>query len=220
VRATLSTLLVTLAVSGAVAYAFRLPPATGMNGWLAFASTYAALALAALWSLRRRGVLADLMRFRPGDPSIGIGLGVLLLVSSWVLSGWLLPADSVERAWLLRVLVLLGGTSTPAVTACLMAVAACEELVWRGWVQGELGLALGARQGWVIGALLYGVAHAATLWTLRDAAAGYNPLIVLGAVGCGICWAFLRERTGRLMPGIFAHVAFTYLATQYLWRFV
>ncbi len=213
-----SALVVTLAVAAAASYAFRLPQPSG--AWLVFASAYAALTLVALLRLRARGLLRQLLRFRPGDPSIGIALGVLLLVSSWALSGWLLPPESVQRAWLLRILVLLGGASSPAVTACLMAVAACEEVVWRGWVQAELSLALGARRAWVIGAVLYGVAHVATLWTLGDAAAGHNPLILLGALGGALCWAFLRERTGRLMPGIFSHVAFTYLATQYLWRFV
>lgn len=214
-------LLVTLVVAGAVAYAFRLPPPSStMGAWLVFATCYGVLACVALLRLRAAGLLVSLLRFRPGDPSIGIGLGVLLLVASWALSGWLLPAEAVERAWLLRILLLLGGASSSAVTACWMVVAACEELVWRGWVQVELSLVFGARRGWVIGALLYGVAHGATLWTLGDAAAGHNPLVLLGALGGALCWAFLRERTGRLMPGIFSHVAFTYLATQYLWRFV
>jgi membrane protease YdiL (CAAX protease family) len=72
----------------------------------------------------------------------------------------------------------------------------------------------------MLAALLYALAHGATLVTLRDDVAGPNPLVFLGALGCGLCWAFLRERTGRLFPGLISHAAFTYLATQYLWRFI
>jgi hypothetical protein len=43
---------------------------------------------------------------------------------------------------------------------------------------------------------------------------------VLCALGCGLCWGFLRARSGRIMPGVFSHVAFTYLASQYLAHFV
>jgi CAAX protease family protein len=71
-----------------------------------------------------------------------------------------------------------------------------------------------------VGSALYALAHVPTLVTLQDPSVGYNPLIVLLALGCGLCWAFLRERTGRLLPGFFSHAAFTYLATQFLWRFV
>lgn len=216
----LSALLVVLVVGAAVAYALRLPPALeGPRGWLWLALPYAGLAGLALQRLQRQKKLAELARLRPGDLSLGIALALVLAVSSWALARWLMPLGSVERAWLLRLALLLGGSSGALVTLCLVGIALCEELVWRGWVQTELGGRFGAR-GWMLSALLYAVAHAATLVTLRDTAAGPNPLVFLGALGCGLCWAFLRERTGRLTPGLFSHAAFTYLATQYLWRFL
>jgi membrane protease YdiL (CAAX protease family) len=215
-----SALFVVIVVGAAVAYVVRLPPAVeGVRAWLGLALPYAALAGIGMYRLRRQARLSALLRLRPGDLSIGIALAVGLGFSSWALAGWLMPMGSVERGWLLRVGLVLGGGSSSAMTACLVAIALCDELVWRGWVQTELGLRLGTR-AWMLAALLYALAHGATLVTLRDDVAGPNPLIFLGALGCGLCWAFLRERTGRLFPGLISHAAFTYLATQYLWRFI
>jgi membrane protease YdiL (CAAX protease family) len=215
-----SALFVVLVVGAAVAYVLRLPPAMeGAGAWLGLALPYAGLAGLGAYRLRKEGRLAALARLRPGDLSLGIALALVLAISSWALARWLMPAGSIERAWLLRIALVLGGSSSTAVTLCLIAIALCEELVWRGWVQTELGLWLGTR-GWMLGALLYALAHVATLVTLRDSVAGANPLVFLGALGCGLCWAFLRERTGRVTPGLLSHAAFTYLATQYLWRFI
>jgi membrane protease YdiL (CAAX protease family) len=215
-----SALLAVLVVGAAVAYVLRLPPAVeGIGVWLGLAVPYAVLAGLGMYRLQRQARLSALMRVRPGDLSIGIALALALAISSWALARWLMPVSSVERGWLLRVGLVLGGSSSSAVTACLVAIALCDEVVWRGWVQTELGLRLGAR-AWMLAALLYAVAHAATLLTLRDGAAGPNPLVFLAALGCGLCWAFLRERSGRLFPGLVSHAAFTYLATQYLWRFM
>jgi membrane protease YdiL (CAAX protease family) len=212
-----SALFVVLVVGAAVAYA--LQPPLGVEAWLGLALLHAALAGIGMYRLQRRARLSALVRVRPGDLSIGIGLALVLAVSAWALARWLMPVASVERAWLLRIALVLGQSSSSAVTICLVALALCEELVWRGWVQTELELRFGAR-GWMLSALLYAVAHAATLVTLRDDLAGPNPLLFLGALGCGLCWSFLRERTGRLFPGIVSHAAFSYLATQYLWRFI
>jgi len=217
-----SALFVVLVVGASVAYALRLPlvvEGDGVGAWLGLALIHAVLAGIGVYRLQRQGRLSALVRVRPGDLSIGIALALLLAISSWALARWLIPVASVERAWLLRIALVLGQSSSSTATIGLVALAVCEELVWRGWVQTELGLRLGAR-GWMLSALLYAVAHAATLVTLRDSVAGPNPLLFLGALGCGLCWAFLRERSGRLFPGIVSHAAFTYLATQYLWRFI
>jgi membrane protease YdiL (CAAX protease family) len=210
-----------LVVAVAVAFALRLPPpTTGVSLWLGMALPYAALGLVGVFHLRRHGLLRPLARFRPGDPSLGIGSGVLLLMAAWALSRWLLPPDSLAHAWVLRLFLAMGDVSSGAVTLCLIAISVLEELVWRGWVQSELSSRLGPRRGWMACALLYAVAHAATLVTLADPLAGPNPLVVLRALGSGLCWSFLRERTGRIMPGLFSHATCTYLATQYLGRFV
>lgn len=218
-KSTVPVALVVLAAALAIAYALRLPE-PAMRLWLGLGLPYLALASLAAVQLFRKGVLRDLLRFRPGDLTLGIGLGGLLLVSAWGLSRVLFPLEAPGHAWLFRIFLLAGDTSTVEATFWLIVLGACDELTWRGWVQLELSTRLGVRRGWVACAVLYAVAHTPTLVTLSDPVAGPNPVLVLLALGCGLCWAFLRERTGRVMPSLLSHVAFTYLAAQYLWRFV
>jgi membrane protease YdiL (CAAX protease family) len=227
-------LFVTLVVGAAAAYGLALPgslgalsagPLSGWSGawpsWTVLVVPYAGLSVLAAYRLSKQGQLTPQVRFRPGDLSLGIGLTLALLGAAWLLSRVMLPPESPARAWVFRILLLVGDTSSPAAIAVLVALCAAEELVWRGFVQTELRTRLGARRGWVVGVVLYAVAHTPTLYTLGDSGgAGPNPLVVLAALGAGSCWAFLRERTGRLMPGFFSHAAFSYLATQFLSRFV
>jgi membrane protease YdiL (CAAX protease family) len=217
--------LVFLMVTTAVAFALRLPTQVGdgvrgLPGWARLLGPYAVLAALGAWRLARRGRLRELLRFRPGDPSLGIVSGLALLLLAWLLDKALLPPTSVAHAWALRLFLLAGDASTAAAIGCLLGLAVCDELTWRGLVHAELDELLGPRRGWVAGAALYAAAHAPTLVTLRDDVAGPNPLIVLLALGAGLCWGFLRARSGRLLPAIFSHAAFAYLATQYLERFI
>jgi uncharacterized protein len=214
-------LVAVLVVGVSVAFVLRWPPpSSGVAAWLGLALPYAGLALLAGLRLWRKGLARPLFRFRPGDPSLGFALGLVMLLSAWALSRLLLPLDSVGHAWLLRLFLIASETSSSAVLGCLLAIAACDEIVWRGWIQTELSLRLGVRRGWVASAVLYAAAHLPTLATLGDPVAGPNPLIVLTTLGCGLCWGFLRERTGRILPGLFSHAAFVFLASQYLGRFI
>ena len=44
--------------------------------------------------------------------------------------------------------------------------------------------------------------------------------VLIAALGGGLCWSFLVERTERLLPGLIAHGVFTYFATHSLWMLV
>lgn len=214
-------LLATLGVGAGVAFALRPGSlAGGLPWWAGLALPYVALAALAARRLGRKGALRPLLRFRPGDPSLGILFGAAMVVAAWALARWLWPRGSVAHAWLARVFAVMGEQPGALALVGLVIMAALEELVWRGLVQTELSERLGPRRGWIAGAVLYAAAHLPALQTLADASAGPNPLLVLAALGCGLCWAFLRERSGRLWPGMFAHAAFTHLAVQYLPRFL
>jgi CAAX protease family protein len=215
-----TALLVVLLVGVGAAFTLRLPSLDLVPLWMGLTIPYLGLVVLSLVQLKRRELLRRLLAFRPGDPSIGVLIGAVLAIGTWLGARLLIPPHSPIHAWVLQVFLLVGDTSTWFSVACLVLLAACEEIVWRGLVQTLLAERFGARLGWILGAVLYALAHVPTLSTLQDAVAGYNPLIVLLSLGCGLCWAFLRETTGRLLPGFFSHAAFTYLATQYLWRFI
>jgi uncharacterized protein len=212
--------LVALVVALATGYAVRVPPGISLSSWLVLGLTYVLLAAVALVRLARNGQLAPLFGFRRGDPTLGILLGLSQLGAAWLIAKVLVPAGAPERGWLMRVFLLVGDASEVTVALLLILLVACEEIVWRGLVQSELRDAFGPRRGWIAAAVLYAAAHLPTLVTLEDPAAGKNPLVVLAALGCGLCWSFLAEKSGRLVPGLFAHGVFSYFAAQSFWLFV
>jgi membrane protease YdiL (CAAX protease family) len=211
--------LVLAVVTGAVSYAFRPALAGSVAMWLAIGVPYLLLASFALLQLARRDLLKPLCGYRRGDPSIGILLGLVLLGTAWLFARQWLHAGASQRAWLFSVFLLAGDPGWAPGGALLLALVVCEEVVWRGWVQLELRDRLGPRGAWIVCALLYGAVHLPTLVTLEDAGAGKNPLLVIAATGCGLCWSFLAERSGRLLPGLIAHGVFSYFASRSLWVF-
>ena len=212
--------LVVAVLTGAVAYAFRPGLAGSPSMWLAIGVPYLLLAGLGLVQLARRERLTGLLGYRRGDPSIGILVGLGLLAAAWLFARQWLHAGASARAWLFSVFLLAGDPAWVPGSLLLFAIAICEEVVWRGWVQLELRDLLGPRRAWIACGLLYGAAHAPTLFTLEDATAGKNPLLLIAAVAGGLCWSFLVERTGRLLPGLIAHGVFTYFATHSLWILV
>jgi uncharacterized protein len=203
-------------VAAAVGYALRPALAGSPQMWLVLGLPYLALAVGGLVRLARRGQLSSMLSLRRGDASLGILLGLGLLGATWLVTKQWLYGGTAQRAWLFEVFLLAGDPDSVAGGVCLLGVVACEEIVWRGWVQFELRELLGARRAWIICALLYAVAHLPTLFTLQDELAGNNPLLLLAALGCGLCWSFVTERTGWLAPALFAHAVFSYFTAHSL----
>jgi membrane protease YdiL (CAAX protease family) len=90
------------------------------------------------------------------------------------------------------------------------ALAALEEIVWRGWVLENVREQYGVRAAAPISAAAYALAHVPTAFTLAAEPAGLNPLLVLASLGAGGCWAFLALVLGRLWPVIVSHLVFSY----------
>jgi membrane protease YdiL (CAAX protease family) len=177
------------------------------------------LAAVGLLRLERRGELRPLLAFRGGDASLGIGTGLAMLSVAWLVSKRWLALGTPRHAWLLRIFLLAGDGARPFPSSLLLLVIVCEELVWRGWVQCELGARYGRRGAWLGSALAYTGMHLPSLFTLADPAAGANPLLVVAALGGGLCWGFLTLRTRRLAPGLLSHAVFSYFAVRAAWWF-
>ncbi|MBW2455535.1 MAG: CPBP family intramembrane metalloprotease [Deltaproteobacteria bacterium] len=214
----LIALLVAVVGGGAVALGCD-PSRAGSPEILALiGGTYAVLLVGTCLWLARRGELGrQLTPFR-GD----ITIGALLAAGSYmvVMMGYtLLATEGVPpHPWILRLYLQVGD---PVVTGgwqiglAIMAIAAVEEVVWRGWVQGALSGAFGEGRGWLMASVLYGVAHLPTALMLGDPAAGPNPLLPLAAFGGGLVWGLLAWRFGRLAPSIFAHMILSWAIIEF-----
>ncbi|MCC6215819.1 MAG: CPBP family intramembrane metalloprotease [Polyangiaceae bacterium] len=206
--------LVAAVVAGTYAWAARDAIAGEPVVYYAVLIPYGALAAGALYRLWSDGTLADRLRLRGGDFTIGAVTAAVLLVGGWLLGRLVAPSGSPRQLWALRLEHQLGQPDalqhSVGLTAALLGIAICEELVWRGLVLELLAERVGPRLGWVLAALLYGAAFLPAAATLRVPIAGPNPLPVLGALGAGFVWSFLAARSGRLTPGVFSHAALAY----------
>ena len=208
--------LVVVAVAAAVAFALRPEHAASPTLYVTLALTYAVLAGFALYRMWDDGTLLDLLKPRWGDFSIGVLIAAVLLVGSWAGRALIAPVGSPRHGWLLRVYLLLGDTETiqssVLITSLLLLIPVLEEIVWRGMVLSLLAERFGTRRAWPIAAVLYALALTPTAFTLADPEAGYNPLLCVAALGCGIFWSFTAQMTKRLPPVIISHIAFTYFS--------
>jgi uncharacterized protein len=205
-----------LVVGSALGFAFR-PELAGQPGmWLALALPYGALTAVALYRMMDDGTLLDRFRIRSGDITIAVTVAALLLGAAWGVQQLLLAPDSPRAAWAFRILLQLGSLGGATLPVAVVLLGAMEEIVWRGLVLDALVDRLGSRRAWPLAAVAYAVAHLPTVVTLRDPEAGPNPLLVLAALGAGLCWSFAAARLGRLPPVILSHVVFGYFAPAML----
>lgn len=137
-------------------------------------------------------------RLMPTVRRVGLGLaagallygltriGVLVLQAAW--PAW---ADHARQltAW-------KTGYSTTFLGITLVMIVAAEEIFWRGVVARFCMQRFGVAFGILAGAVLYALAHAATL----------NPLLLAAALGCGVFWGLLAALTDDLTAPIVSHL--------------
>jgi membrane protease YdiL (CAAX protease family) len=216
------TLLAVGSITLAMTFAFRLEVAGTPWFWASLALPYLLLAGLALRQLWNDGTLLDVLAPRQGDVSIGCLTAAILILASWGARAVLAPAGSTRLTWLIRIYAQIGDPDTVQksflYTGLLLLIVVCEELVWRSMVLRELEQRFGTRRAWPLAAVCYGITALPTLVTLGNPIAGYNPLLVTAAFGCGIVWSFLSSIKGRLLPVVIAHGVFTYFSlVQFRW---
>jgi membrane protease YdiL (CAAX protease family) len=188
--------------------------------WGALLGVYGGWSGFALYRMWNEGTLKAILTPRRGDFAIGAAAAFVLLLGSWLARARIAPPGSEAQAWLAYVYLLIGDPNvlqrSLLLTASLLLVATFEEIVWRVLVLDQLMQRLGARRAWPISALLYALALAPTAYTLRAEPLGYNPLLPLAALGCGLVWGLMGRLFGRLWPMAFSHMVFSYFsATQF-----
>lgn len=190
--------------------------------WYLLFGGYAALSVWAVFCLRKDGVLSDLARPKSGDVTLGIVSGLVLAGSAFFVLRFLAPLTDSRGAWLFALYAQFGDVQGDGLrTAALLVVVVFEELVWRGFVQTQCIEAFGPRRGVPVAAVLYALAHVPSLFTLQTPPLAPNPLLVVGALGCGLVWGVIVLLTGRLAPAIVCHAVVSYFlsapAPSWLW---
>lgn len=158
---------------------------------------------------------AGWLNVRSGDFTRGFAAAALLFGASWAFMKVVMPVGSDRESWLARLYLQIGDPTSlrknvAFVVIGIIVMATAEELVWRGLVASLLEERVGSRRAWVWAAVLYALAHAPTIWALRDPVAGLNPILPVAALGAGLVWGYMSRRFERLLPGIFSHVLFNW----------
>src|SRR6185437_7733673 len=174
---------------------------------------YAALAAAALYLLHKRGALARSFRPAWGDIPLAAVTAGALHVGARVAAALLASHASPHILWIRGIYEQLGDPEVldhTLVGAAVFAVAALEEITWRGLVMGSLQRVARPWRAATLTSILYAAAHLPTVALLRVPGVGYNPMLVLAALGCGMVWGGLVVRTNRLLPAVLAHALFSW----------
>ncbi|MDF2692102.1 MAG: hypothetical protein K0S65_485 [Labilithrix sp.] len=204
-------IVATIAV--AAHFAFDVTRAGSSAFFLIMAVPTVVFAVLGLIRAKNDGILKHWVSVRSGDFSRGFAAAAILFGSAYFFTKAIAPPESVRASWLARLYLQLGDPSVlrknvSMVVVAIIIIAVAEEIVWRGLVVSLLEEQIGSRRAWVWAAVLYAVAHAPTIWALRDPVAGANPIIVLAALVCGLVWGGMARKFDRLLPGVFSHVLF------------
>lgn len=150
--------------------------------------------LALVWSLQSREEVAPALGklgMRPAFlPLLALGGFVTWGLASVLMS----PVEQLLPEWVEEVeLPALFPHPVLAVLSICVVPGVCEELIFRGILQGSLARVMGPRNSLVVAAVIFAAVH-------------FNPLGFWGYLfPLGLYLGWLRLRTGSLYPGIVAH---------------
>lgn len=211
-------LLLVLLPAATMSFAFQLTNASKPLVIWSIALPYALLAGIAIARMWKDGELAQKLKPRSGDLAKGAFVAMLLYLGAVAGTYLLSPSGTAREQWLVRLYLQIGDPElfqrhVVPMSLLVAGVAALEEIAWRGLGFDLVERTWGTRRAFSIVTGLYGLAHVPSLIVLAVPGVGWNPLLFLAAVGCGIVWTFLVAKTGRLTIAVFSHALFTWLVT-------
>lgn len=186
--------------------------------WLYLLLAELPLAGMAVFSLWRSSRLKARLLPQSGDVFLGVLTATALIIAAWAGRYLIMPHGSPRNAWLARMYLQLGDPSALEQTwwmpLVLIVGPILDELVWRAWLQDRLSARLGSTRGLLLTTGLYALAATPTLFTLADPAVGTNVLFPLLAIVGGLVWGYATLLSGRVVPAMISHAAFTYFSVM------
>ena len=197
----------------------------GASLWYVLLLGYGVAAALAAWALAQDDQLKAALVPRSGDASLGLLPAMVLFgLVSFLVTRVLAPLPElryftpdgpwVGRAdphgfqaiteWLRERACAAMGRSWAihgsARVALVLAIAALEEIAWRGGVQQGLAERFGSTRGWLLTSALYALTQLGT----------GNPTPALLALPCGFLWGAMFRFRGRLAPSMLSHALFSW----------
>jgi membrane protease YdiL (CAAX protease family) len=191
----------------------------GGFAWVAWRGSWAPLAvlagLAAARLLASDPATRRLLVPRGSAPTLAAGGAVVMIGGTYGLYALLarvIPSLASDTAALYGVLNA-GGYGRLQLAALVVAVSACEEVIWRGRWLDEAERRCGNR--WLSGPAAARTLGAAVVYGACHLSSG-SLLLALLAAGCGLAWGLLRVAGRSLWPAMLGHAAWD-LAVLVAW---
>ncbi len=171
-----------------------------LNFWLVMAAATAVLSAAGLWLQRER--LREIYAFRPSHVLIGI-LSALVLYAVFqagnAVSTQILQFAKPEIAGIYST----RAQASPLVIGLLLLfwIGPAEEIFWRGFVQERLYGRFGRVGGYLAASLIYAAIHVF----------GFNFMLFMASLICGLFWGALYLKYRSVWPGLISHAVWDVL---------
>jgi membrane protease YdiL (CAAX protease family) len=187
--------------------------------WVIVGTPTVILAAMGAWRAHLEDDLAEWVKPRWGDFSRAFFAAAVMYGGAYAFARMFAATGSPREIWLVSLYAQLGDPRllqkyAPAVGIAIVVTATAEEILWRGAVTRILEEHLGSQRAWIASAVLYALAHAPTMWSLRVPGASLNPLLVVAALGAGLVFGAMARHFGRLAPGIIAHALFDWVVVM------
>ena len=131
---------------------------------------------------------------------LGVLVGLAMAAATVLLHGPVTGASPALSADVSRLYEVFRGPGIVGALVLMPVILTCEEVVWRGAVQGAIARRASPWLASAAGTALYTLAHVPY----------GSPALVLAALGAGFCWSLLRAYSDSLPAVVAAHAAWSY----------
>lgn len=171
-----------------------------LNFWLVMAVTTAVLSAAGLWLQKDR--LREIYAFKPSHVLLGLASALILYAVFWVgnlVSTQIFHFARPEIAGIYST----REQASPLVIGLLLLfwVGPAEEIFWRGFVQERLCGRYGRTGGYLAASLVYAAIHVF----------GFNFMLFMASLICGLFWGAMYLRYRSVWPGLISHAVWDVL---------
>lgn len=171
-----------------------------VNFWLFMAMATAVLSAAGLWLQRDR--LREIYAFRPSH--VLIGLASALVLYAVFLAGNLVSTQIFQFAKPeIADIYSTRAQASPLTIGLLLLlwIGPAEEIFWRGFVQERLYAKCGRTGGCIAASLIYAAVHVF----------GFNVMLFMASLVCGLFWGGLYLKYRSVWPGLISHAVWDVL---------
>jgi membrane protease YdiL (CAAX protease family) len=165
-----------------------------LNFWLVMAAATAVLAVLGIWFQKDK--LPEIYPFKISHLAIGLASAGILYVIFWVGNVVSTQLFHFARPEIAGIYSTRAQASPLTIGLLLLLwVGPAEEIFWRGFVQERLYGRCGRTGGYLAASMVYAAIHVF----------GFNFMLIMASLICGLFWGAMYLRYQSVWPGLISH---------------